>query len=450
MFFDAFLFILNFIGHYGEKLKPHIMKKTIVFWCILLFVGCLHAQITINSNDMPSAGESVRTSITFDFLSYDFEETGNDHNWDFSDLSGITQRESTFIGVTQTPPVFWPFFLGSANLATEIQELSAFPELPVDGGYQFYQKTAVQYADVGLGILVGGLPVPLKFNNSDVLYRFPMTVGYSDTTFADLSVGFPDIGHVTIERERVSEVDGWGTLHTPYGSFETLRIKSMVSEYDSLYIDSLGQGFAINRFYTEYKWLGKGHGLPLLAVTDDPVFGSSIAYIDSLRIMPPGDFVATAINSSQIDLEWQLNFENNDVLLAWADNNVFGNPSGNYNPGDDIAGGGKVLYAGSATAFIHNELTPDTQYYYKIWSYHDNNYSAGITAETITLPETDIPGDANCDGVVNVLDVIAIANYYAGDIPDLFCFDNADVNGDGIIDVLDIIGTIEIFNNPDY
>ncbi len=425
------------------------MKKNFIFLSTLLFIGYVNAQITINSSDMPSAGESVRTSIAFDFESFDFEETGMDHTWDFSDLNSVMQRESTFINVTQTPPVFWPFFLGSANLATEIQELSAFPELPVDGGYQFFQKTAVRYADIGLGILVGGLPVPLKFNNPDVLYRFPMTVSYSDTTFADLSVGFPDIGHLTIERERISEVDGWGTLHTPYGSFETLRIKSMVAEYDSIYIDTLGQGFATNRFYTEYKWLGKGHGLPLLAVTADPVFGSSIIYIDSLRVMPPGNFVATAINSSQIDLEWQLNPQSNDVLLAWSENDVFGNPSGNYNPGDDIAGGGTVLHAGSATSFIHNDLTPDTQYFYKIWSYHDNNYSAGITAEAITLPETDIPGDANCDGVVNVLDVIALANYFAGDIPDVFCFDNADVNGDGVINVLDMIGTVEIFVNTD-
>ncbi len=425
------------------------MKKNIVFCCTLLLIGYVNAQITINNSDMPSAGESVRTSITFDFQSFDFEETGIDHSWDFSGLTSVIQRESDFVSVTQTPPVFWPFFLGSANLATEIQELNAFPELPVDGGYQFYQNTAVRFADVGLGILIDGLPLPLKYDNPDVLYRFPMTMGYSDTTFADLSVGFPDIGHLLIERERISEVDGWGTLHTPYGSFETIRIKSMVAEYDSLYVDSLDQGFAINRFYTEYKWLGKGHGLPLLAVTEDPVFGSSITYIDSLRVIPPGDFSATAISSSQIELEWQLNPDNNDILLAWADNDVFGEPSGNYNPGDDIPGGGTVLYSGSATTFVHDDLTPDSQYFYKIWSHHDNQYSAGITAEAVSLPETGIPGDANCDGLVDALDVITMVNYYLGDIPDPFCFDNADVNGDGVIDVLDIIATIEIFLNAE-
>ncbi|MDR4988418.1 MAG: S8 family serine peptidase [Bacteroidales bacterium] len=54
-------------------------------------------------------------------------------------------------------------------------------------------------------------------------------------------------------------------------------------------------------------------------------------------------------------------------------------------------------------------------------------------------------GDANADGVVNVLDVILIANYFINEDISPFCFNNADVNEDGIIDVLDVIGTMNIF-----
>ncbi|HNS17896.1 MAG TPA: dockerin type I repeat-containing protein [Bacteroidales bacterium] len=57
---------------------------------------------------------------------------------------------------------------------------------------------------------------------------------------------------------------------------------------------------------------------------------------------------------------------------------------------------------------------------------------------------TNVPGDANCDGIVNVLDVITIANYIMDLNPDPFCFGNADVNADGVINVLDIIGTVNI------
>ena len=58
-----------------------------------------------------------------------------------------------------------------------------------------------------------------------------------------------------------------------------------------------------------------------------------------------------------------------------------------------------------------------------------------------------VPGDANGDGLVNVLDIVAIANYFIGENPLPFCFLNADVNDDGKIDVMDIIGTVSIFSN---
>ena len=57
-----------------------------------------------------------------------------------------------------------------------------------------------------------------------------------------------------------------------------------------------------------------------------------------------------------------------------------------------------------------------------------------------------LPGDANGDGVVDVLDLIAIGNYYIGNDPAYFCFHNADINEDGEVDVLDIIGVVNIFS----
>ncbi|MDR4987853.1 MAG: Omp28-related outer membrane protein [Bacteroidales bacterium] len=55
-------------------------------------------------------------------------------------------------------------------------------------------------------------------------------------------------------------------------------------------------------------------------------------------------------------------------------------------------------------------------------------------------------GDANGDGIVNVLDVITIVNYFSESFGGLFCFANADVNNDGLINVLDVIATVAIFS----
>ncbi|HHN47346.1 MAG TPA: hypothetical protein ENN08_00135 [Bacteroidales bacterium] len=69
-----------------------------------------------------------------------------------------------------------------------------------------------------------------------------------------------------------------------------------------------------------------------------------------------------------------------------------------------------------------------------------SRYFSLISIEIATV----LAGDANCDGMVNVLDIIAIANYIMGLNPEPFCFENADVNADNIIDVLDVIGTANI------
>ncbi len=75
--------------------------------------------------------------------------------------------------------------------------------------------------------------------------------------------------------------------------------------------------------------------------------------------------------------------------------------------------------------------------------------SGGITVVNadveVELLLTGLPGDANGDDEVNVLDVIAAVNHFVGLNPEPFCFDNADMNGDGIINILDLVSIILLF-----
>jgi hypothetical protein len=101
-------------------------------------------------------------------------------------------------------------------------------------------------------------------------------------------------------------------------------------------------------------------------------------------VSPPSNLTAQAVSTSQINLGWILNSNSNPVLVAWSANGTFGNPSGSYNPGDPITGGGTVLYAGSNASFNHTSLQSNTTYYYKVWSYAGSDYSTGITANATT------------------------------------------------------------------
>lgn len=67
----------------------------------------------------------------------------------------------------------------------------------------------------------------------------------------------------------------------------------------------------------------------------------------------------------------------------------------------------------------------------------------------ITEVQAMLPGDANGDGIVDILDLTAIAYYIVDFNPDPFVFENADVNGDGVVDLSDIILTVNIIMGVD-
>jgi len=86
-------------------------------------------------------------------------------------------------------------------------------------------------------------------------------------------------------------------------------------------------------------------------------------------VAPPSGFMATALSSSQVNLNWIKNAGNDDVMVAYNVVNSFGIPSGSYIPGNVIDGGGTVIYSGSGSAYNQTTgLDPGTTYYYKAWS----------------------------------------------------------------------------------
>jgi subtilisin family serine protease len=104
-------------------------------------------------------------------------------------------------------------------------------------------------------------------------------------------------------------------------------------------------------------------------------------------VQNPQTFTATSASTSQINLAWTKNTDNNDVMLAWSANGIFGTPIDEtvYNDGDTIPGGGTVLYSGALTSYEHTDLDASTTYYYRAFSYNaSNEYSSGRIANATT------------------------------------------------------------------
>jgi hypothetical protein len=105
-------------------------------------------------------------------------------------------------------------------------------------------------------------------------------------------------------------------------------------------------------------------------------------------VKEPKNVTASPLNYAEIELIWQKNENNNDVIVFTNTVNEFGEPEKNteYQVGDLIPNGGEVIYRGDTETFIHSELSSGTTYYYKLFSYTENfEYSKGIECEATTL-----------------------------------------------------------------
>ncbi len=111
----------------------------------------------------------------------------------------------------------------------------------------------------------------------------------------------------------------------------------------------------------------------------------SVTIVYGGTVPAPLSFAVNAINASTVALAWQQNASHDDVMIAYSGSNSFGSPSGAYNPGDTISGGGQVIYKGSAQLYTQNGLNPNTTYYYRIWSLDsENHYSSALAGMTTT------------------------------------------------------------------
>ncbi|WP_321516758.1 M6 family metalloprotease domain-containing protein [Marinifilum fragile] len=98
-------------------------------------------------------------------------------------------------------------------------------------------------------------------------------------------------------------------------------------------------------------------------------------YID---VKPVENFLGEPIDDKSISLSWKMNAENNFVMVAVSEDNVFGVPENNvsYKVDEEIPGGGTVINASNFNVgIIHEGLEAGKTYYYSAWSYDGESYS---------------------------------------------------------------------------
>lgn len=258
-----------------------------------LFILCTSfllatGQITVNNQDMPIVGNIYTKSTAASVGSIDYTITGANHFWDFSSLVPVSQTADTFVTVMQTPAFYYPSFVLSANQALKQPNIN-LGLFQMTNVYNFLNNSTSAYNLVGYAAQLNGIPLPLKYDNPDRYYKFPLNYGNIDSSNSHANLNVPGFGYFNEVKKRKNTVDGWGTLVTPYGTFQVLRVKSVIYQKDSLHLDTIPINFpAVVRNITEYKWIAKNQGIPLLEIVETslgimPAFTTTITYKDSLR-----------------------------------------------------------------------------------------------------------------------------------------------------------------------
>ncbi len=268
----------------------------------------------INRTDMPApasatAPDTLRLSAASVVLpagAPPLSQRGANQTWNYAALVATSQRVERFVtvgSVTATAPLYNFYFglLGGPNRAT-VASPQALPlpgavPLPITDTYEFYSTSAAtatvqDFRSVGFGGMLAGTAVPVVYTSAalqDVIYRFPLSFASlpdSSNSFVATPAAVSTVGYFSRQRKRVNRPDAWGTLVTPFGSFQTVRVVTRLQDHDSISAGGLSQAIDVP-LTREYKWLAKTHHVPLLTIVTREVAGletiTSVEYRDIYR-----------------------------------------------------------------------------------------------------------------------------------------------------------------------
>ncbi len=229
-----------------------------------------------------------------------------------------------------------------------------------------------------------------------------------------------------------------------------------------------------------WQWIFDG-GFPSTSTSPNPIVQYPVAGIYDVKLIATANGISDTITKSQyITAITSYTISNSTVTTCFAMFYDTGGPNGNYGSNENLtmtflpsqAGSniqanfvsfateanydflyiyngtntsapqfpGSPFHGGNSPGFIEasNSSGAITFRFTSDYSVTKSGWEAQITCSGTPI----LPGDANCDGSVNTLDVIITTSYIMGQNPQPFCFENADINGDGIINISDVIGVV--------
>jgi hypothetical protein len=117
------------------------------------------------------------------------------------------------------------------------------------------------------------IPVPSYFSDKDELYLFPFSYPKYDSTTFKFSTPSTSLIPIVYSKTgyRVTKCDGWGTITTPYGTANCLRVVTTQYARDTIKNSFIPIPFGFNNNVRSYQWLTLNSKIPYLEITGNLV-----------------------------------------------------------------------------------------------------------------------------------------------------------------------------------
>lgn len=289
------------------------MKLRLVFlrFINLVLICGANAQTApeLNRTCAPVAGDSLRYYLAPNPLSFAslLTQSGPARTWNPGNaLLSDQSKVELYLNATQTP-----YFLLFGNYGRKIADSSSLFEflglpaqlpipgldtlnLPLTNLYDFYNLNNNRWAKTAQGIGLLGLPIPIFYSDADEVLNFPLRYNDRDTSTFAFDINVPTLAQISRSGRRISHADAWGSLTTPYGTFNCLRVRSRTSIQDSIAISGSAPIGLPARTEIETSWYtneGGNHG-PILQIIERgvlffPPSVQEVRYRDRYRAPKP-------------------------------------------------------------------------------------------------------------------------------------------------------------------
>ncbi|RZK51947.1 MAG: hypothetical protein EOO59_14310, partial [Hymenobacter sp.] len=262
------------------------MRKLLLFG-LMLTAAAARAQTSpsITVADMPVIGDSLRLSqaaVVLPAGAPAITLNGANKTWNYAGLAATSQRVERYANVSTATGPLLQFTFNNAFLSPSTRATLVAPQnlpipanagLPVSDPLEFFNAATADYRSVGFGATYAGTALPVTYSTQalqDVIYRFPITYTsavHISNSLVSTPAALATTGYFSQRRQRTNQPDAWGTLTTPFGTFQTVRLVTKLIDHDSLALGGtagLGQTLPTRR---EYKWLAKTIHVPVLTIT---------------------------------------------------------------------------------------------------------------------------------------------------------------------------------------